>query len=113
MGDAWGGSWGSSWALSWTRAIVQKRGGAFYPTPEEMRLLRQKRKAYEDKERELQAAIDATIAESYTDAAHPEIKAAKIEALRVEQARTRIDMQDADDMHTALTMYLEYRRRLH
>lgn len=67
--------------------IVEKRGGAFYPTQEELRELRRRRTEQEARQRENEASIEATIREAYQDAAHPEIK--------IEQRRREAERQKA------------------
>ncbi len=93
--------------------VETRRGGAFYPTQEELRQLRREAERRLREEKAKEARLEATIAEAYQDAVHPEIKAAKIAAARAEQERLEAEIRDLEDMHDMLTMYFAFKRTLH
>jgi flagellar biosynthesis/type III secretory pathway protein FliH len=89
--------------------VVERRGGAFYPTQEELRAALRERKKHEDKERKLEAKIEATLAEAYDETISPGLKAAKLAA--VEQMRA--EMREIEEITEILTLYLDYSDTFH
>lgn len=72
------------------QAAPEQRGGAWYPTPEELRELRRAERRRRKREQEEAERLDATVRDVYERVAEPDVYAAKMAAAR--------ELEDEEDM---------------